>query len=234
MPILISLSSVNKIYNTGGEEFYALNNITLDIFQGEFLAIVGPSGSGKSTLLNIIGGMDRPTIGRVIYKDGDLAHATEKELTAYRRSEVGFVFQFYNLISTLTAKENVEVATEIAASPMEASLALSQVDLRIKSEHFPAQLSGGQQQRIAIARAIAGNPTMLLCDEPTGSVDSTTGAQIIKLLLDLCRRVDKTVVMITHDREIAKVANRIIEIKYGKIVSIETQRKPMRVDDLEW
>lgn len=218
--ILLSLRGISKIYQTGETAFYALNNIDLDIYAGEFLAILGPSGSGKSTLINIIGGIDRPTLGKINFLDLDLSKASENTLTTYRRNNIGFIFQFYNLLPTLTAIENVEVAVEISAEPLDALATLDMVGIKNLADKFPAQMSGGEQQRVAIARALASNPKILLCDEPTGALDSKNSEKVLALLADLNRRLHKTIVFLTHNRDLLKPAGRVLEIKDGKIDSI--------------
>ena len=220
MKPLLRLLEVSKIYRMGEVEVPALHQANLEVLEGEFLVILGQSGSGKSTLLNMLGGMDRPTSGRILFGDQDLARASDKALTLYRRYQIGFVFQFFNLVPTLTALENVEVVVEIARNPMPAREALRLVGLEQRGHHFPSQLSGGQQQRVAIARALAGNPRLLLCDEPTGNLDSETSRQILDLLQDVNRRLGKTVVMITHDLESARIGHRVAELKDGVITSV--------------
>jgi putative ABC transport system ATP-binding protein len=212
----------------------ALREASLDILDGEFLIINGPSGSGKSTLLNLIGGMDRPTSGKILFRNQDLSRASERELTRYRRSQVGFVFQFYNLVPMLTALENVQVATEIAEAPLDPLETLGMVGLDERAAHFPAQLSGGQQQRVAIARALAANPRLLLCDEPTGALDSTTSTQVLGLLMRLNRTLGKTVVLITHNNAIARIGHRVAEIRDGRIRSVQTNPSPTAVDAIRW
>jgi putative ABC transport system ATP-binding protein len=210
----------------GEVDVHALRDATLDILEGEFLIVAGPSGSGKSTLLNIIGGMDRPTSGQALYGEMDLAKASDRELTLYRRHEIGFVFQFYNLVPTLTALENVQVATEIARDPMDPMEALGLVGLKDRADHFPSQLSGGQQQRVSIARALAKNPRLVLCDEPTGALDSEASESLIALLQDLRERLGKTIVLITHDPAIAKAGDRVARIRDGTIASVEANPRP--------
>jgi putative ABC transport system ATP-binding protein len=232
--ILLTLQGVSKIYQMGETKLYALDNIDLEIYRGEFLVVLGPSGSGKTTLLNILGGMDRPTEGKILFENKDIAKASDRALTLYRRNKIGFIFQYYNLLPTLTALENVEVAVEIADKPMDPVKALEIVELKEFIKHFPAQMSGGQQQRIAIARALAGNPDILLCDEPTGALDSKTGQIILGLLADLNKRLQKNVVLITHNQKIAQLGDRIIRLKDGKVEEIMVQEQPARVDSIEW
>lgn len=231
--ILLSVKNLSRIYELGENKLYALNNVNLEIYDGEFLVILGPSGSGKSTLLNMLGGTDRPTSGQIIFENQDLATASDRALTLYRRNKIGFIFQFYNLIPTLTALENVDVVTAIANQPLDPMQALTMVELTELADHFPAQMSGGQQQRVAIARALASNPKILLCDEPTGALDSKTGKVILGVLIDVCRRLKKTVIVITHNQDIAKIANRVIKIKDGKIESMQTQQ-PASLDEILW
>ena len=217
---LISVRDVSKRYRMGQVDVHALRHATIDILRGEFLMIVGPSGSGKSTLLNIIGGMDTPTDGTVLFQGKDMSRATDKELTEYRRKEIGFVFQFFNLIPTLTALENVQVACELSDDPMGADDALAAVDLSDRADHFPSQLSGGQQQRVANARALAGNPRLILCDEPTGALDTDASMHLLELLTDLKNRLSKTIVFITHNTALTHAADRIATIHDGAIASI--------------
>ncbi len=232
--VLLTVESASKIYRMGEVDVPALRDASLDIYDGEFLIIVGPSGSGKSTLLNLIGGMDYPTSGKALFKGLDLARASDYELTLYRRDEVGFVFQFYNLIPSLTALENVQVAVEIAHDPIDPLEALGLVGLRDRADHFPSQLSGGQQQRVSIARALAGNPRMLLCDEPTGALDIETSKQVLGLLKDLNRDLRKTVILITHNGAIASIGERIALIRDGTIASVEVNERPTPVEDIRW
>ena len=225
---------LTKVYRTGEVEIYALRGVDLSLYRGEFVVLLGPSGSGKSTLLNILGGLDVPSAGRVIYRGQDLSRASDPELTEFRRQNVGFVFQFYNLIPSLTAKENVEVVTEIAAQPMDAAHALALVGLGERLDAFPAQLSGGQQQRVAIARAIAKQPAVLLCDEPTGALDSETGVRVLEALEQVNRELGTTTVVITHNAGIAAMADRVIHLSDGRVASIErnSTRKPPR--EISW
>ena len=218
---LIEVEAASRVYRMGDVDVHALREASLVVEAGEFLAIVGPSGSGKSTLLNLIGGMDQVTSGAVRFGEQDLTRASDRELTLFRRHSVGFVFQLYNLIPTLTAEENVEVAAELSPSPRSARECLELVGLAERAHHFPAQLSGGEQQRVAIARAIVGDPPLLLCDEPTGALDTSTGRAVMELLQDLNRRLGKTVVVITHDPKVAEFAPRVARISDGRIVSDE-------------
>lgn len=232
--VLISIESASKLYRMGEVEVPALREASLEICDGEFLIIVGPSGSGKSTLLNLIGGMDRPTSGRVRFLGTDLGAASDRELTLYRRNEVGFIFQFYNLVPTLTALENVQVAVEIASEPLNPMEALAMVGIADRAHHFPSQMSGGQQQRVSIARAMAGNPRMLLCDEPTGALDLETSRQVLGLLVSLNRDQGKTVVLITHNGAIAGIGNRVASISDGSIASIKPNDCPTSVEGIQW
>jgi putative ABC transport system ATP-binding protein len=223
-----------KVYRMGDVEVHALRGVDLDLWAGEFVVLLGPSGSGKSTLLNILGGLDAPTGGRVWYHGEDLVDADDARLTAFRREHVGFVFQFYNLIPSLTARENVAIVTEIAAAPMRPEEALALVGLGDRMDHFPAQLSGGQQQRVAIARAIAKRPAVLLCDEPTGALDSATGVLVLQALERINAELGTTTVVITHNADIARMASRVLHLADGRIARIDenAQRTPAR--DLHW
>jgi putative ABC transport system ATP-binding protein len=211
-----------------------LKHVTLEIRRGEFLAVVGPSGSGKTTILNLIGGLDSPTVGRVWYKHSELTTASAAELTRYRRDEVGFVFQFYNLVPNLTARENVMVATEICSAPLDVDHVLAMVGLADRMDHFPAQLSGGEQQRVAIARAVAKNPELLLCDEPTGAIDFETGKRVLRVLVDLNRKLRKTVVVITHNAALAQVADRVIHMRSGEITEETVNATPIAPEEVVW
>lgn len=225
---------VSKIYPMGEVEVHALRSIDLDLYEGELVVILGTSGSGKSTLLNIMGGLDVPTTGTVIYRDHVLTKADDRELTRYRREHVGFVFQFYNLIPSLTALENVQLVTEISEKPMRAEEALRLVDLGERMNHFPAQLSGGEQQRVAIARAIAKRPEVLLCDEPTGALDFQTGKIVLEVIEKVNRELGTTTAVITHNAAIAEMADRVIHMRSGHIVSIERNETKARPADLVW
>ena len=230
----IEFKNVSKIYQTGEIEIKAADNISFPINRGEFVIIVGASGAGKTTVLNMLGGMDMPTSG-VINVDGvDIAQFNEKELTAYRRDDVGFVFQFYNLVQNLTAYENVELATQICKNPVDAEIMLAEVGLGSRKDNFPSQLSGGEQQRVSIARAIAKNPKLLLCDEPTGALDYITGKSILKLLQDMCREKGMTVIVITHNSALMPIADKIIKINDGKIERILLNEHPTPVEQIEW
>jgi putative ABC transport system ATP-binding protein len=232
--VVFHCREISKVYRMGDVEVHALNEVDLDLYEGELAVLLGASGSGKSTLLNIIGGLDVPSSGEVIFRDHNLATATDSELTAYRRDHVGFVFQFYNLIPSLTALENVQLITEISAHPLRAEVALDLVGLNNRVDHFPAQLSGGEQQRVAIARAIAKQPDVLLCDEPTGALDYSTGKIVLEAIERVNRELGTTTVVITHNAPIAKMADRVIRISSGRIVSIKRNRSKARPSELEW
>jgi putative ABC transport system ATP-binding protein len=219
-PSVFDLRQLTKSYRVGEVEIPALRDVTLTLPRGEFVVLLGPSGSGKSTLLNIMGGLDVPTSGQVLYFGEDLAHADEATLTAYRRRHVGFVFQFYNLIPSLTALENVQLVTEIADAPMMAADALHLVELDARRDHFPAQLSGGEQQRVAIARAIAKRPNVLLCDEPTGALDISTGVVVLEALERINREMGTTTVVITHNAAIASMADRVVRLADGRVTAV--------------
>jgi putative ABC transport system ATP-binding protein len=231
---ILCVQSASKIYRMGEVDVPALRNTSIDIYDGEFLIIVGPSGSGKTTLLNLIGGMDRPTGGTVRFLDRDLSSASDRQLTLYRRNQVGFIFQFYNLVPTLTALENVQVAVEIVQDPMDTMEALRIVGLEDRADHFPAQLSGGEQQRVSVARALASNPRLLLCDEPTGALDLETSRQILGLLVKVNRELGKTVVLITHNNAIAGIGDRVALIRDGAIHSIKANVPPTPVEEIAW
>lgn len=221
MEVLLKGVDLYKTYDMGETKIHALNGINFEIYNNEFLVILGPSGSGKSTLLNILGGMDSVTSGELYYKGEALHGKTQKQLTQYRKEAVGFVFQFYNLMPNLTAIENIDLAREISDSPLSSKEMLDKVGLSDRSDHFPAQLSGGQQQRVAIARALAKNPDILLCDEPTGALDTKSGDMVLEILKDFADNYGKTVVLITHNVSIATMANRVIHVRDGKIEKIE-------------
>ena len=232
--VLLHLDNVRKTFQMGEVAVDALKKVNLQIFHGEFLVMVGPSGSGKTTMPNIIGGLDQPTSGNVWYRDEDLSKVSARELTRYRRETVGFVFQFYNLVPTLTARENVMVATELSKNPIEVDEALGLVGLGMRHEHFPAQMSGGEQQRVAIARAVAKNPELLLCDEPTGALDYETGKKVLRLLVDLKNKLGKTVLIITHNAAIAEAADRVVRLRSGEIVELHSNPHPKAPEDIEW
>lgn len=230
----VELRQVKKIYHMGEVDILAASGINFEIQKGEFAVIVGPSGAGKTTVLNILGGMDTASEGEVLVDGQDVAKYSQKQLTTYRRDEIGFVFQFYNLIPNLTALENVELALQICKNPMDAEEVLCEVGLKERMDNFPAQLSGGEQQRVSIARALAKNPKLLLCDEPTGALDYNTGKAILKLLQDTCRKKGMTVVLITHNSAIAPMADRVIKIKNGKVSEMVKNEHPVLVETIEW
>lgn len=231
---IFEIRGVSKVYQMGEVEVHALRSVDLDLFEGELSVLLGASGSGKSTLLNIIGGLDVPTSGTVVYRDHVLTNADDAQLTEYRRDHVGFVFQFYNLIPSLTALENIQLITEISKNPMNAADALELVGLQTRINHFPAQLSGGEQQRVAIARAIAKNPDVLLCDEPTGALDYQTGKIVLEAIARVNRELGTTAAVITHNAAIAKMADRVIRIGSGQIVSAEINRHKLDPDEIAW
>ncbi|GMU51076.1 MAG: ABC transporter ATP-binding protein [Candidatus Xenobia bacterium] len=231
---LLEVKNVSKVYQMGEVQVPALQDADLEVREGEFLVILGPSGSGKSTLLNLLGGMDRPSGGSIRFQDQDLTRASDSQLTSFRRHNVGFVFQFFNLVPTLTALENVQVATQIARDPMDPLQALRMVGLDKRAEHFPSQLSGGEQQRVAIARALASNPRLLLCDEPTGNLDSTTGRAVLRLLWDVNRKLNMTVIIITHSQPVARMGHRAASLRDGRIVSLTENAVPIPPEEIEW
>ncbi len=218
----------------GEVEIHAVDGVNFDVYEGEFVVIVGPSGAGKTTVLNILGGMDKATSGHVIVDGVDVSLFNNRQLTAYRRDDIGFVFQFYNLVQNLTALENVELALQICKDPLDAKQVLTEVGLKDRMLNFPAQLSGGEQQRVAIARALAKNPKLLLCDEPTGALDYQTGKAILKLLQDTCREKGMTVIVITHNMAIAPMADRVIRFKNGQVSKVTLNDKPTPVEQIEW
>lgn len=234
MSHFVEFKDVKKIYKTGDVEIAAADGVSFFMEKGEFVIIVGASGAGKTTVLNMLGGMDLSTSGE-IYLDGEkVSDFNNKRLTQYRRHDIGFIFQFYNLVPNLTALENVELASQICKDPLEPAKVLEQVGLKDRMDNFPAQLSGGEQQRVAIARAIAKNPKLLLCDEPTGALDYNTGRNILKLLQDICRNSGKTVVVITHNKAFTALADRVIRIKSGKVIEMYTNDNPMDATEIEW
>ena len=230
----VEFKNVRKVYKTGEVEIQALSDVNFEIEQGEFCVIVGASGAGKTTILNILGGMDTLTSGSAMLDGAEISRFNKKQLTAYRRYDVGFVFQFYNLVQNLTALENVELAAQICKEPLDAETVLRQVGLGDRMRNFPAQLSGGEQQRVAIARALAKNPKLLLCDEPTGALDYNTGKAVLKLLQDTCRNSGVTVVVITHNSALAAMADRIITVKSGTISNMRLNDHIVSVEDIEW
>ena len=230
----VSFQNVSKVYKTGEVTIEALHDVNFEIEKGEFCVIVGASGAGKTTILNILGGMDYLTTGKV-YLDGEEVSAYNKrQLTSYRRYDVGFVFQFYNLVPNLTALENVELALQICKDPLDAETVLEEVGLGKRLKNFPAQLSGGEQQRVSIARALAKNPKLLLCDEPTGALDYNTGKAILKLLQNMCREKGMTVIVITHNQALAPMADRLIHIKNGQVSKMQVNDNPVSIDEIEW
>lgn len=230
----IEVKDLTKTFKTGEVEVHAVDDVSFSIERGEIVVIVGASGAGKTTLLNILGGMDSPTYGRVMVDGSDIANYNEAKLTEYRRNDIGFVFQFYNLVQNINALENVELATQICKNPLNPENVLSQVGLRNRMQNFPSQLSGGEQQRVAIARAIAKNPKLLLCDEPTGALDYRTGKEVLKLLQDTARKNNMTVIIITHNQALAPMADRIIQVKSGKIEQDLINERPIPVENIEW
>lgn len=232
--VLMRVEDLSKDYQMGEVTVRALRGVTFDIYEGEFVVILGPSGSGKSTLLNILGGMDKPTKGRVFIGNEEVTKYNEKQLTLYRREKVGFVFQFYNLMANLTAKENVELATELCDNPLDIDEVIMDVGLADRKDHFPSQMSGGEQQRVAIARAVAKNPLLLLCDEPTGALDFKTGISILSLLSKVNRNYGKTVIVITHNSPIAYMADRVIKMRSGEIIENKINKNPIEPERIEW
>ena len=230
----IEFRDVRKIYQMGEVEVAAVDGMSFTVEKGEFVVVVGPSGSGKTTLLNMLGGMDSCTSGTIMLDGREVSSFNEKELTYYRRYDIGFVFQFYNLVQNLTALENVELASQICTDPLDAADVLAQVGLSHRMDNFPSQLSGGEQQRVAIARALAKNPKVLLADEPTGALDYKTGKAILKLLQDTCARTGKTVVLITHNSAFTSIADRVIHIREGKVAAIEQNAHPASAETIEW
>lgn len=231
---MVEFKDVMKTYQIGSQEIVANNNINFTIYEGEFCVIVGPSGAGKTTILNILGGMDKVTSGKILIDGKDISQYNLKDLTLYRRHDVGFVFQFYNLMPQLTALENVEIATEITKHPLNPKTVLEQVGLTDRIDNFPSQLSGGEQQRVSIARALAKNPKILLCDEPTGALDVETGTTILDLLHTTCKTHNKTVVLVTHNPIITEIADRVITVKNGQIQSINLNNNPLSPKEVQW
>lgn len=230
----VKLIDVRKEYKTGEVTIKAADGIDFEFNKGEFVVVVGPSGAGKTTVLNILGGMDTPTGGQILVEGMDVGKFSNRQLTTYRRNDIGFVFQFYNLVQNLTAIENVELAGQICKDPLDAAKVLADVGLKDRMHNFPAQLSGGEQQRVSIARALAKNPKLLLCDEPTGALDYLTGKEILKLLSDTCKQKGMTVVVITHNLAIAPMADRVIKIKNGKVAEMVVNESPVSIDTIEW
>lgn len=234
MDAFVEFKNVNKTYHMGEVDIEALKDVNFTIEQGEFCVIVGASGAGKTTILNILGGMDGLTSGQVMLDGAEISAYSKKKLTTYRRHDIGFVFQFYNLVQNLTALENVELAAQICKDPMDAMTVLEMVGLKERAGNFPAQLSGGEQQRVAIARALAKNPKLLLCDEPTGALDYNTGKAVLKLLQDTCRQSGMTVVVITHNQALTAMADRVITVKSGTIQKMEMNENIVPVEEIEW
>ena len=230
----VEFADVSKIYQMGEVEVAAVRDMSFTIEQGEFAVIVGPSGAGKTTLLNMLGGMDSATSGTIMLDGARVSSFNRKQLTQYRRHDIGFVFQFYNLVQNLTARENVELASQICRDPLDADEVLAAVGLADRVRNFPGQLSGGEQQRVAIARALAKNPKLLLCDEPTGALDYETGKAILKLLQDTCRDTGRTVVVVTHNSAFTAIADRVIHVREGSVAAVELNEAPLSADVLEW
>jgi len=236
MENIVELKNVSKIYKTGEKEFKALDNVNLEIKKGELVVILGPSGAGKSTLLNLIGGMDIPTEGTITIDGENISKYNENKLSDYRAENIGFIFQFYNILPTLTVLENVDIVKDIVKNPIDSKEALTDVGLGAHMNKFPSQLSGGEQQRVSIARAIAKNPKLLLCDEPTGALDSKTGVEVLKLLKEQCDRNNgsNTVIIVTHNALFADIADTVIHVKNGTIENVTTNTNPMKIDEVKW
>ncbi|ARE88789.1 ABC transporter ATP-binding protein [Clostridium formicaceticum] len=232
--VLMKVENISKLYQMGEVTVAATKGVSLELYEGEFVVILGASGSGKSTLLNILGGMDVPTEGKVFMEGEEITKYNDKKLTAYRREKIGFVFQFYNLMANLTARENVELATEICKNALNVDEVLEAVGLGDRREHFPAQMSGGEQQRVAIARAVAKNPALLLCDEPTGALDFQTGIKILTLLREINQKYNKTIVIITHNVPIGAMADRVIKMRSGEIIETKVNEHPIHPEGIEW
>ena len=231
---IVELKNVSKVYQSGEHEIKALDNVNLAIEKGKFVVILGPSGAGKSTLLNLLGGLDTPSSGTIVVDNEDISTYSADKLAEYRADKVGFVFQFYNLVPTLTVYENVALIKEIAPDALDAKELLNKVGLANHYNKFPVQLSGGEQQRVSIARALAKNPEVILCDEPTGALDSETGVMVLKLLLSMARNYNKTIIIVTHNQNIAKMADVVVKVKNGQVVAVDEQKKPLTVDEVDW
>ena len=231
---MIELKDISRVYKNGEHEQRALDHVNLSLEKGRFIVVLGPSGAGKSTLLNILGGLDSPTSGTILVNGKDISTLSENELADYRAQTVGFVFQSYNLIPTLTVVENVALAKDVVPNPLSSHDMLKAVGLEDHVHNFPSELSGGEQQRVSIARALAKNPEILLCDEPTGALDSETGVVVLKLLLSMAREMEKTIIIVTHNQNIAKMADVIIRVRNGKIKSLEEQKNPLNVQEVDW
>ena len=234
MMAIIEFRDVTRVYTSGDHELRALDGVNLSLEEGQFIVVLGPSGAGKSTLLNLLGGLDSPTSGSILVNGRDISGLTGDALAEYRASTVGFVFQFYNLIPTLTVYENVALVKQICPDALDAADMIARVGLSDHLEQFPAELSGGEQQRVSIARALAKNPKILLCDEPTGALDSRTGVVVLKLLLSMARDFGKTIVVVTHNQNIARMADTVVRVKNGRIVSCEAQAHPLAAEEVDW
>ena len=231
---IVELKNVSRIYRSGDHELKALDHVNMKLEEGKFIVILGPSGAGKSTLLNLLGGLDSPTEGTILVEGRDISRLTPNELADYRATHVGFIFQFYNLIPTLTVHENVTLVKEIAPNAFSATKMLEEVGLADHLKNFPSELSGGEQQRVSIARALAKNPKIILCDEPTGALDSETGVLVLKLLLRMAREYGKTIVIVTHNQNIARMADTVLRVRNGKIVEQVEQAEPASADEIDW